>query len=102
MELNQLRAFVEIAKVGQLTRAAERLHLSQPALSGQLKALEEALGISLFERSSSGMTLTTGGRSLLVEAEAWIAAEPGGTERAAEALVSCRRAFERGRVVAMT
>ena len=40
--------------------------------------------------------------SLLVEAEAWIAAEPGGTERAAEALVSCRRAFERGRVVAMT
>ena len=74
MELNQLRAFVEIAKVGQLTRAAERLHLSQPALSGQLKALEEALGISLFERSSSGMTLTTGGRSLLVEAERILAA----------------------------
>jgi len=69
MELNQLRAFVEIAKVGQLTRAAERLHLSQPALSGQLKALEEALGVSLFERSSSGMTLTPGGRSLLSEAE---------------------------------
>jgi hypothetical protein len=41
MEHNQLRAFVEIAKVGQLTRAAERLHLSQPALSGQLKALEK-------------------------------------------------------------
>ena len=69
MELSQLRAFVEIAKVGQLTRAAERLHLSQPALSGQLKALEEELGISLFERSSSGMTLTSAGRSLLAEAE---------------------------------
>jgi len=69
MELSQLRAFVEIAKAGQLTRAAERLHLSQPALSGQLKALEETLGISLFERSSTGMTLTSGGRSLLTEAE---------------------------------
>jgi DNA-binding transcriptional LysR family regulator len=74
MELNQLRAFVEIAKVGQLTRAAERLHVSQPALSGQLKALEEALGITLFERSSSGMTLTTAGRSLLTEAERILAA----------------------------
>src|SRR5258706_499762 len=74
MELNQLRAFVEIAKVGQLTRAAERLHLSQPALSGQLKALEETLGVSLFERSSSGMTLTAGGRSLLGEAESILAA----------------------------
>ncbi|HEX7272972.1 MAG TPA: LysR family transcriptional regulator [Casimicrobiaceae bacterium] len=69
MELTQLRAFVTIAKLGQLTRAAERLHLSQPALSGQLKALEEALGLSLFERSSSGMNLTAGGRALLPEAE---------------------------------
>ena len=74
MELSQLRAFVEIAKLGQLTRAAERLHLSQPALSGQLKALEEALGISLFERSSSGMALTPGGRSLLGEAESILSA----------------------------
>jgi DNA-binding transcriptional LysR family regulator len=74
MEVSQLRAFVEIAKVGQLTRAADRLHLSQPALSGQLKALEETLGISLFERSSSGMALTAGGRSLLGEAEKILAA----------------------------
>jgi DNA-binding transcriptional LysR family regulator len=69
MELSQLRAFVAIAKIGQLTRAAEKLHLSQPALSGQLKALEESLGVTLFERSSSGMTLTPGGRTLLREAE---------------------------------
>ena len=74
VEISQLRAFVEIAHVGQLTRAAERLHLSQPALSGQLKALEEELGISLFDRSSSGMTLTSGGRSLLAEAERILAA----------------------------
>lgn len=69
MELSQLRAFVAIAKLGQLTRAAEKLHLSQPALSGQIKALEEALCISLFERKSSGMTLTAGGRTLLAQAE---------------------------------
>ena len=41
-------------------------------------------------------------RSLLVEAETWIAVEPGGTERAAEALDSCRQAFDSRRVVAMT
>jgi DNA-binding transcriptional LysR family regulator len=69
VELSHLRAFVAIAKFGQLTRAAEKLHLSQPALSGQIKALEEALDISLFERTSSGMTLTAGGRTLLGEAE---------------------------------
>jgi len=69
MELTQLRAFVEIAKIGQLTRAAEKLHLSQPALSGQLKSLEESLGVSLFDRSSSGMALTAAGRALLIEAE---------------------------------
>ena len=74
MELSQLRTFVEIARAGQLTRAADRLHLSQPALSGQLKALEETLGVSLFERSSSGMALTAGGRSLLGEAEKILAA----------------------------
>jgi DNA-binding transcriptional LysR family regulator len=69
MELSQLRAFVAIAKIGQLTRAADKLHLSQPALSGQLKALEESLGLALFERLSSGMTLTSGGRALLPAAE---------------------------------
>src|SRR5205085_8225152 len=68
------RACVEIAEVRRLARAAERLHLSQPALSGQLKALEETLGVSLFERSSSGMSLTTGGRSLLAGAERILAA----------------------------
>jgi hypothetical protein len=47
-------------------------------------------------------TLLAEVRTLLAEAETWIAAEPGGTERAAEALDSCRHAFERRQVVAMT
>ncbi len=69
MELNHLKSFIAVAKLGHLTRAAETLHLSQPALSGQIKVLEENLGVTLFERSSSGMTLTTSGRRLLEDAQ---------------------------------
>jgi len=65
MELYQLRAFAAVADTGQLTRAADRLHLSQPAVSAQIKALEEELGQRLFDRTSSGMELTLVGRELL-------------------------------------
>ncbi len=68
MDLNQLRSFVTVAQFGHLTRAAETLHLSQPALSGHIKALEEQFGVTLFERSSTGMALTPAGRRLLTEA----------------------------------
>ncbi len=64
-----MRSFVAIAKVGQLTRAAEKLHISQPALSAQLKALEDELELTLFERTSNGMELTAAGRQMLEEAE---------------------------------
>jgi DNA-binding transcriptional LysR family regulator len=69
-----LRSFVTVAQLGHLTRAAETLHLSQPALSAHIKALEERFGVTLFERSSSGMTLTPSGRRLLPEAEQIIGA----------------------------
>ena len=69
MELYQLRSFAAIAETGQLTRAAEKLHVSQPALSAQLKALEEELEFSLFERTPGGMVLTAPGKRLLAEAE---------------------------------
>lgn len=65
MELYQLRSFVAIVEAGQLTRAAEKLHLSQPALSAQLRALEEELELPLFERRPSGMVLTPAGKKLL-------------------------------------
>jgi DNA-binding transcriptional LysR family regulator len=74
MELYQLRGFVAIAESGQLTRAAEKLHLSQPALSAQLKALEEELDFSLFERTAAGMALTAAGKRLLADAEKVLAA----------------------------
>jgi DNA-binding transcriptional LysR family regulator len=68
MDFNQLRSFIAVSRLGHLTRAAESLHLSQPALSGQIKALEESLGVTLFRRSSSGMTLTPSGKVLLEDA----------------------------------
>ncbi|MBA2411277.1 MAG: LysR family transcriptional regulator [Burkholderiaceae bacterium] len=66
MELYQLRTFAAVAEESHLTRAAERLHLSQPAVSGHIKALESELGVRLFERASSGMALTDAGGELLV------------------------------------
>ena len=69
MELYQLRSFAAIAELGQLTRAAEKLHLSQPAVSAQLKALEDKLGLTLFERTVTGMVLTAPGVRMLAEAE---------------------------------
>jgi DNA-binding transcriptional LysR family regulator len=74
MELYQLRSFAAVAELGHLTRAAERLHISQPAVSAQIKALEDELGVALFERVSSGMVLTSAGRRLLPEAHKVVAA----------------------------
>jgi Transcriptional regulator len=70
MELYQLRTFVAVAEEGHLTRAAERLFISQPAVSAHIKALEEELGVALFTRSSRGMQLTHEGQTLKPQAEA--------------------------------
>jgi DNA-binding transcriptional LysR family regulator len=77
MELYQLRSFAVVAEVRHLTRAAEKLHISQPALSAQIKALEDELEVPLFERTSSGMVLTAAGQRLLSEAEKVLSAAQG-------------------------
>jgi DNA-binding transcriptional LysR family regulator len=59
-----LRYFASVAAEGNLTRAAERLFVSQPALTKQIKQLESQLGVRLFTRSRAGMTLTTAGQTL--------------------------------------
>ena len=70
MEISQLNALVEIAREGNMTRAAKRLHLTQPALSAQLAKLEDELGQRLFDRSKKGMTLTAAGLVFLEHSEA--------------------------------
>ena len=62
MDLRQLRTILAIAETGSLTKAAELLHVVQPALSRQLKQLEYELGTPLFERNRLGMVLTVPGR----------------------------------------
>ena len=69
MDLNQLKSFVAVAHQQNLTQAAETLHLSQPAVSAQIKALEKNLDIQLFERNAQGMNLTNAGKILLPKAE---------------------------------
>lgn len=65
MDIRQLRTILAIAETGSLTRAAELLHVVQPALSRQLRQLEEELGAQLFERNRLGMVLTSPGRRFL-------------------------------------
>jgi DNA-binding transcriptional LysR family regulator len=69
-----LRAFVAVAEEGQITDAAERLTLAQPALSKQLRRLEHLLGAELFVRGSRGTTLTATGTALLPAARDTLAA----------------------------
>lgn len=69
MDYSLLRAFVTVAREGNLTRAAERLFLTQPALSLQIKKLQRDLGLVLFERTPRGMRLTDSGRKLIPTAE---------------------------------
>ena len=68
MDLKQLRAFLTVADTGNVTRAAELLNRVQPAVSRQLRLLEEDFGVELFERERHGMVLTGAGKALLVYA----------------------------------
>lgn len=70
MDIRQLRYFQEIVAQGSLTRAAESLHVAQPALSLHLKNMEEQLGTRLLTRSRSGVTPTEAGELLLQRARA--------------------------------
>jgi DNA-binding transcriptional LysR family regulator len=65
LNLRDIRAFIAVAQTGSFTRAATQLHLSQPALTVQIRRLEETVGMRLFDRNSRHVALTPTGRELL-------------------------------------
>lgn len=74
IDWNQLRAFLETARTGSLSAAARKLGLTQPTLSRQVAAIEQRLGVTLFERVGKGLELTATGHDLLGHAHAMGAA----------------------------
>jgi DNA-binding transcriptional LysR family regulator len=89
MQLDQLEAFVTIARVGTLTRAAATLHLSQPAVSRRLTLLERELGAPIFERVRAGVVLTTAGHAFMPFAESVLAGVRDGSARSAAPTRAC-------------
>jgi DNA-binding transcriptional LysR family regulator len=83
MELRHLRYFVAVAEAENVTRAAQRLHVSQPGLSRQVRDLEDELGFALLRRTAKAVSLTEAGRTFLVEARAVL-------QRADEAVKAAR------------
>lgn len=86
MELHQLATFVTVADEGSFTRAADRLHVVQSAVSASVRKLEAELGVTLFDRSTHHVAISAAGRVLLPEARATLAAA-----------VSAREAIEQHR-----
>jgi LysR family transcriptional regulator, benzoate and cis,cis-muconate-responsive activator of ben and cat genes len=91
MELRQLRHFVAVAEDGNISRAAKKIFLTQPALSRQIKALEDEIGQCLLERQAHSIRLTPAGDALLREA-------PGLLRHAEQVLEAVRAAGRRVRL----
>lgn len=83
MELRHLRYFIAVAELENVTRAARKLHVSQPALSRQIRDLEDELGFTLLERNAKSVSLTDAGRVFLTEARSVL-------ERADDAVKAAR------------
>ena len=90
MELRHIRYFVAVAGEENVSRAALKLHVSQPALSRQVRDLEDELGLLLLKRTAKSVRLTEAGRVFLGEARAVL-------ERVDQAIAAARAVSEIGR-----
>src|ERR1700739_4473671 len=68
MDVKQLKAMLTVVETGSVTQAAELLHLVQPAVTRQVRALEDELGVALFERTRHGMRPTPAGTGMVERA----------------------------------
>ena len=91
LDLRKVRYFVAIAEYGSFVRAAEVLHVAQPVLSRQIRALEVDLKATLFDRDTRGTRLTAAGRALLEEALGLLAAAEATRRRVHDAAAGLRR-----------
>lgn len=94
VSLRQLRSFTEVARLQSFARASAALHVTQPAISMQIRQLEDAVGLLLFERTGRAVRLTTGGEYFLVYARRIFA-----TLKEAEDALARLRGLKGGRVV---
>jgi len=84
MLLRQMECFLAVARLGNVSRAAEEMYLTQPTLTARIKALEDDLGDQLFVRTSRGMRLTEAGREFVPYAERSMASIEEGRQRLRE------------------
>jgi DNA-binding transcriptional LysR family regulator len=103
MDLRHLRSFVAVAEELSFRRAAERLHLSQPPLSRQIKALEEELGVRLLERDrGSRVSLTDAGKSFLADARLALSTATAARGRAQNAARDARVQLKLGNIAKLS
>ena len=84
MQIRQMECFLAVARLGNLSRAAEEMHLTQPTLTARIKGLEDELGDQLFVRTSRGMRLTEAGKEFAPYAERCVASLEEGKQRLKE------------------
>jgi DNA-binding transcriptional LysR family regulator len=99
VELRHLRYFIAVAEAGSVSAAAARVHVTQPALSRQLRQLEDELGVPLFDRGTGRLALSRTGRELLPAARRVVA---DAAALSAQAAFHARGRVERVRVAAPT
>ncbi|MEU9190555.1 LysR family transcriptional regulator, partial [Streptomyces sp. NPDC048484] len=91
LDLRKLRYFAAVADRLHFGRAADELHIAQPVLSRQIRALEKDLGASLFTRDRHGVALTGAGRQLLADAGPLLASAHAVRRRVSVAALGSRR-----------